>query len=383
MSCYITDGLRTPIGKTGGLFRDFLPEHLAAFLFRAILTKNALPAAAIDQVIMGNTIGPGGNIARMSLLSADFPYSVPGFTVDSQCTSSLTAIILGEALIASGQADLVIAGGLESTSLAPRRCFHENDPRFSGPDDFYEQAPFSPPEIGNPATLAGAEELAERFFISRSAMDELAFNSHQKAAQAVDILKPVILPLVRDGQNIQADQCIRPDISRQLLARMPGLLSKNGLITAGNSCLKHDGAAVLLLASEAAAEKYALKPQGKIRAAASAGCDPNLFPLSPVCAVRSLLTKAKLDLTDIDAVEINEAFAVKILACCQELALPLGKVNRLGGALAYGHPYGASGAIITLHLLRTLAVENLRFGIASAGAVGGLGTAILLEALSC
>ncbi len=381
MSCYIVDGLRTPIGKTGGILKDFLPEHLAAAVFTALLERNNLPAESIDQVAMGNVVGPGGNIARLSVLEAGFPYSTPAFTIDAQCGSSLTALGLAQALIASGQADLVIAGGVESTSLAPRRRFHENDPRFTGAADYYEQAPFSPPHIGNPSTLQGAERLAEAFAISRAALDEVALSSHKKAAAARKFLTSAILPLVKNEKTIQDDQCIRADISPRLLSRMPGLLSPDSLTTAGNSCLRHDGAAALLLASEKARHRYALRPRAKALASASTGCDPNHFPLGPVYAIRELLEKQNLSLEEIDAVEINEAFAVKILACCQELSLPLDKVNRLGGALAYGHPYGASGAMITLHLLRTLEQEQMRLGIAAAGAVGGLGTALLLEVI--
>ncbi len=165
----------------------------------------------------------------------------------------------------------------------------------------------------------------------------------------------------------------------KLLTRMKPVFKKNGRITAGNTCLKHDGAAALLLASAKAVKQYRLNPQAQITATASCGCDPKLFPLGPVYAIQKLLEKVGLPLENVDAVEINEAFAVKILACCQQLGLSLAKTNILGGALAYGHPYGASGAIILLHLLKALQQTEGHLGIASIGAVGGIGEAILIE----
>lgn len=378
---YLIGGMRTPIGKTGGSLKDFLPEQLAATVLNEVLNRYEISPKIVDQVILGNVVGPGGNIARVSVLEAGWPYAIPALTIDGQCGSGLSAINLAVSQIRSGTANLVMAGGVESTSMAPRRQFNSNDPRFQGEDVYYERAPFSPPIVGDPDTGVAAESLVEKLAISRRDMDLLALESHHRAGQtqAQGLLKDIIVSLTAKNKVIESDECIRTHMSLKLLERMKPVFKKGGKITAGNTCLKHDGAAVVLIASHKAIKRYQLTPQAQITATADCGCDPNLFPLAPVYAIRKLLKKANLPLTTIAALEINEAFAVKILACCQELGFSLNKTNRLGGALAYGHPYGASGAIILLHLLKALQQVKGRFGIAAIGAVGGMGTATLIE----
>lgn len=378
---YLIGGMRTPIGKTGGYLKDLLPEHLAAVVLNEVVAKYELSPNDIDQVILGNAVGPGGNIDRVSVLEAGWPYSIPAITVDSQCGSGLSAVSFAVSQIISGNADIIIAGGVESTSMAPRRQFNLNDPRFQNENAYYERAPFSTPSIGDPDTGETAENLAEQLEITRKDMDALALESHKRAARAQEqgYLQDIITPIKVPGKIIDSDECIRKNITLKLLERMKPVFRHGGKITAGNTCLKHDGAAVILIASHAAVQKYNLQPQGIIRGTASCGCNPNLFPLGPVPAIQKLLTKNNLQLTDIDAMEINEAFAVKILACCQQLGFSLNKTNILGGALAYGHPYGASGAIILLHLLKALQQVDGRLGIAAIGAVGGMGMATLIE----
>ena len=378
---YIIGGMRTPIGKTGGYLKDLLPEHLSSIVLQEVINKYHISPKNIDQVILGNVVGPGGNIARVSVLQAGWPYSTPALTVDSQCGSGLSAINLAANQILAGDGELLLAGGVESTSMAPRRQFNHNDPRFQGENAYYERAPFSPPSIGDPEVGEGAENLAMELSISRKAMDLLALTSHQKASKVQDegFFKDIIAPITLLDKTITTDECIRRGITLKLLERMKPAFRVGGKITAGNTCLKHDGAAVILLASQRAVQKYNLTPQAIIRGTANAGCDPNAFPLGPVSAIQQLLSKKGLTLKDIDALEINEAFAVKILACCQQLGFSLDKTNILGGALAYGHPYGASGAIIILHLLKALQQTKGRLGIASIGAVGGMGIATLIE----
>ncbi len=378
---YIIGGMRTPIGKTGGYLKDLLPEHLSSIVLQEVITKYHLSPNNIDHVIFGNAVGPGGNIARVSVLEAGWPYSTPALTVDSQCGSGLSAINLAASQLLAGDGELLLAGGVESTSMAPRRQFNHNDPRFQGENVYYERAPFSPPSIGDPEVGEGAENLAMELSISRKAMDLLALTSHQRASKVQDegFFQDIIAPITLLDKTITTDECIRRGITLKLLERMKPAFRVGGKITAGNTCLKHDGAAVILLASQRAVQKYSLKPQAIIRGTANAGCDPNTFPLGPVSAIQRLLGKKGLELKDIDALEINEAFAVKILACCQLLGFSLDKTNILGGALAYGHPYGASGAIIILHLLKALQQTKGRLGIASIGAVGGMGIATLIE----
>ncbi|MHB1419099.1 MAG: thiolase family protein [Bacillota bacterium] len=378
---YIVGGARTPIGKSGGLLKEFLPESLAATVLNHIIKKYSLDPGAIDQVILGNAAGPGGNIARVSALEAGWPFSIPALTVDFQCGSGLAGIILGASQIIAGQADLVIAGGVESTSMAPRRQFNPQDPRFQGEDVFYERAPFSTTAVGDPEMGEGAENVARLKNIPREEMDRLALESHQKAYRAAQagLIKDYLAPVAAAGGVITEDEGIRPNISLKLLSRMPPVFLKDGSVTAGNTCLKHDGAAAVLLASEEALGMYHLQPEALLVGSAFAGGDPNYFPLAPVPAVLRLLKKTHTVLDEIDAVEINEAFAVKVLSCCQELGLDQEKTNILGGALAYGHPYGASGAIILLHLLAALRWLKGSQGIAAIGVAGGQGAAVQVE----
>ncbi len=378
---YLIGGLRTPIGKTGGILKDFLPENLASMVLNQVAAKYELSPHNLDQVIMGNAVGPGGNIARVSVLAAGWPYSTPAITVDTQCGSGLSAVNLAYSQIRSGEAELIIAGGVESTSMAPRRQFNPTDPRFQGDTIYYERAPFSTPAVGDPDIGDAAEHLAKELSISREAMDLLALESHKRATLTKEqgLFNDIITPIYSSGNRVDSDECIRSRISLKLLERLKPVFVDGGKITAGNTCLKHDGAAVILLASKHAVSKYNLKPQALITGTASCGCDPNIFPLGPVASIQKLLKNNNLQITDVDAIEINEAFAVKILACCQQLDYSLQKTNILGGALAYGHPYGASGAIILLHLLKALQEVKGRRGIASIGAVGGMGIATLIE----
>jgi acetyl-CoA C-acetyltransferase len=378
---YLIGGLRTPIGKTGGILKDFLPEDLASIVLNEAAARYKISPSDLDQVILGNAVGPGGNIARVSVLAAGWPYSTPAITVDTQCGSGLSAVNMAYSQIRSGEAELIIAGGVESTSMAPRRQFNPTDPRFQGEAVYYERAPFSTPAVGDPDIGEAAEHLAEQMFISREAMDLAALESHKRASltQEQGILKDIIFPIAASGRTISWDECIRSRINLKLLERMKPVFMDGGKITAGNTCLKHDGAAVILLASQHAVAKYNLKPQAIITGTASCGCDPNTFPLGPVAAIQKLLKRNNLQIKNVDALEINEAFAVKILACCQQLNYNPDKTNILGGALAYGHPYGASGAIILLHLLKALQQIKGRYGVASIGAVGGMGIATLIE----
>lgn len=378
---YLVGGYRTPIGKTGGILKNFLPEQLAAAVLNGTIEKFQLLPSAIEQVLLGNAVGPGGNIARVSLLKAGWPFHIPAMTIDLQCGSGLAAINMAADQIRARQADLILAGGVESTSMAPRRQFNSNDPRFQGVDKFYERAPFSPSEIGDPEMGQGAEEVARLQGISREKMDNWALTSHKRAiaAKKEGLLTDIIFPLTEKEKTIAQDEGIRLNMSARLLQRLPSAFVEDGVITAGNACLTHDGAAVILLASAHALKKYNLKPVARILGNVVVGFDPRIFPLSPVVTIKKLLTRTGVKMEEVDGVEINEAFAVKVLACCDQLGLDLERTNILGGALAYGHPYGASGAIILLHLLKALQKVEGRLGIASLGVAGGQGVATLIE----
>ncbi|CAH2214360.1 thiolase family protein [Tepidibacter aestuarii] len=377
---YIIGGLRSPIGKTNGAFKNILPEDIVAQLLNNILKKYNLQKESIHELILGNCVGPGGNIARLSLLKAGFPYSSVGTTIDFQCGSSLKAINLGASLVMSGQRDLIIVGGVESTSLEPKKQYNKKDPRYINSDIFYKRAQFSPFEIGDPDMIKGAENVSTLKNISKDEMDKWALKSHKRALYARDnnLLNDIISPIDINDRAIDYDQGIKNTINERLLKKVKPIY-EGGNLTAGNSCLTHDGAALILLASENAVDKYNLNPIAEFISESNVGVDPNLSPLGPIASINSLLKKENLSIDDIDLFEINEAFAVKAIACMRELNIPENKLNILGGALAYGHPYGASGAIIMLHLIKALQITNKKLGIASLGVAGGLGISTLIK----
>jgi len=377
---YIIGGLRTPIGRTGGVLKSYLPEQLTAYLMNALLEKYKLSNEYIDEFILGNCVGPGGNLARLSLLQAGWPLYVPATTIDFQCGSSLKALEIAASLIQSGNRELIVVGGAESTSLQPNKQYHPKDPRFQGANVFYKRAQFSSLSIGDPDMIEGAENVADKFAINRDEMDKWAVESHERALHARNEkrLQNVICPLCIEHNIIEEDESIRETASLKLMKRASAIKAK-GKITPGNGCLTHDGAALILMASEKAVRKYGLCAEAEWLGGVSVGLDPNLSPLGPVFAVKRLLEQKQLSISQIDSIEINEAFAVKVLAFLKSFQYDAEKINSLGGALAYGHPYGASGAIIVLHLLEALKKHNGRLGIATLGVAGGQGIAALIE----
>jgi acetyl-CoA C-acetyltransferase len=378
---YIVGGLRTPIGKTNGCLKDFLPEKLTAYLIKEIIRKYNITKDDVEEVILGNVIGPGGNLARLSLLEAGLPFHVIGTTIDFQCGSSLKAINMAASLIKSGERDLVMVGGAESTSLAPNKQYHPKDERYKGKDVFYKRAQFSPYSIGDPDMIEGAENVAKYCNIEREPMDIWAVESHLKALKAREEkkLKDIICNIKTEDGVMMEDESIRSNASLRLMKRARPILNQGGRITSANACLTHDGAALIVMASEKAVKKHNLNPKAQWIAGDSVGFNPNLSPLGAAFAVEKLLKLNNLNIDEIDLIEINEAFAVKILAFLKYFNCPKEKVNVFGGALAYGHPYGASGAIIMIHLLEALKNKNKKIGVATLGVAGGLGVATIVE----
>ncbi len=377
-SVYIIGGLRTQIGKTNGILKHILPEKLTAHLISGILDKYKISKENIEEVIVGNVIGPGGNIARLSLLEAGLLFSTVGTTIDFQCGSSLKAINMAANMIRAGERDLVIAGGTESTSLAPKKQYNRNDFRYRGEDIFFKRAQFSPYYIGDPDMIEGAEYTANYCNITREEMDILAVESHGKAIKARDEKK--LLNIIYPYMGIpKEDESIRNNVSIELMRKAKPILKAGSKITSANACLTHDGAALVLLASKEAVKKYNLKVEAELVYGASTGISPMLSPLGATFAIEEILNSRKLNIKDIDLVEINEAFAVKIIAFLKHFNYQRQKVNVYGGALAYGHPYGASGAVIILHLIEALKDKNKKRGIAAMGVGGGLGVATMIE----
>ncbi|WP_082233160.1 thiolase family protein [Halobacillus massiliensis] len=371
----IVEAKRTPIGKAGGRLSHLPPEKLMQPLLE-VLTED-LDCNELNDVILGNVVGPGGNIARLSLLTAGLPVSVPGVTIDRQCGSGLEAINMAARFIQSGAGDIYIAGGVESTSLAPWKikkpaCIHEAP-------EIFTRARFSPPFIGDPEMGEAAENVAERYFISREEQDEFAFYSHKKAVRAQ-----------RDGtfndeivtvDNVDRDECPRPDTSLEKLSRLQPVFKKGGTVTAGNACPMNDGAAAVLIMSLEKCQQLGFKPLARFVDSTSAGVDPNLLGIGPVPAIKRLWERQNLSERDVDCVEFNEAFASQSLASLKEMNISLEKVNRSGGALALGHPYGASGAVLVTRLIAEMKRSSFHRGMASLGVGGGMGLAAFFESL--
>jgi acetyl-CoA C-acetyltransferase len=367
---------RTPIGKAGGILKDVAPEQLVAVLLQDIVKNTGIQTSEIDEVMVGNTVGPGGNLARLSLLTAGFPYEVPGVTVDRQCGSGLEAINMAARHIQAGAGDIYLAGGVESTSLAPWKV--EKPKAFELPR-FFSRARFSPDSIGDPDMGVAAENVAEVFQITREEQDIYALASHQKAiaSQKSGRFKDEIVSV--NGNDV--DECPRENTNMELLSSLKPVFKPNGTVTAGNACPINDGAAMVLLMSERKCTELGLKPLAEFIDATSAGVDPNVLGIGPVPAVKKLLERNNLNIKNIDLVEFNEAFASQVLASLRELNISETKVNLGGGALALGHPYGASGAILITRLCNELQKSNLKIGLATLGIGGGLGVASLIKRL--
>lgn len=370
---YILGGLRSYIGVVNGMYRHVPAEKLGAAVLRQLLEKYPVEP---DYVICGNGVGAGGNITRLMTLEAGLDNRVPAFTIDVQCGSGLESIAVAAAKIACGDADVVIAGGFESSSTQPRRGYNPNHPDYNG-DSWYSVAKFMPDIHRETVMLEGAEEAALKEHITKEEMDRWVLRSHKWAAQAAEqnLLENIIAPVF----GAMKDEGIRPRMSQRLLDRMPKVLTGGQYITAANSCLINDGAAFVVLCSQEYLQKRGLVPQAKVLASTACGGDPLISPRTAVAALEKLLVKNNLTEADIDGFELNEAFAVIDVMFARSFSNSLDKYNVFGGALAYGHPYGASGAIITLHLLESLKQRNGRLGCASVAAAGGVGTALLLE----
>lgn len=371
----IISAKRTAIGKLGGIYKYTPPHVLMAHLIKSLLKETGLKADLVDEVIIGNAVGPGGNLARLSLLEAGLPHTVPGVTVDRQCGSGLEAVNLAARLIQSGAGDIYLAGGVESTSLEPKRIALPSSE--NGASRPMERAQFSPHFIGDPDMGVAAENVARHYQITREKQDEFALSSHKKAisAQIDGRFKSEIISY----QAFFKDEGPRKNMSLKLLERVSPAFVKDGTVTAGNACGLNDGASLILIMSLEKARTLNLGPQLHFIDATSAGVDPNLLGLGPIPAVNKLLKRQNLLISDIDVFEFNEAFASQVIASVENLKIPYDRLNLGGGAIAFGHPYGASGAVLITRLLTEMKRHKLKRGIATLGIAGGLGLATLVE----
>ena len=372
----LVEAKRTAVGKSGGMFKMVPPEKLGAAVLQAIIEECGIDPVQIDEVILGNAVGPGGNLARLTTLTAGFPVDVPAVTIDRQCGSGLEAINIACRLIQAGAGDMYIAGGLESSSRAPWKM-EKPTSLYGDPPAFFQRAPFSPEAIGDPEMGLAAENVAKVYGISREAQDAFAYESHQKAgrAQKENRFQNEIVPVNGQAQ----DEGPRANLSKRLLKRMPAAFEAGGTVTAGNACSVNDGASAVLILSKEKCNELGLRPILEFKDATSAGVDPNVLGIGPIPAVTKLLQRTRLSIDDVGLVEFNEAFASQVLASIRELNIPEGKLNVGGGAIALGHPYGASGAILVTRLLTEIKRTNAKRAIATLGIGGGLGVATLFE----
>lgn len=371
---YILGGLRSYVGLSKGMYRHVPAEKLGAAVLKQVMEKYNISKP--DYIIAGNGVGAGGNIARLMMLEAGVDQAVPAFTIDAQCGSGLESIAVAATKIECGEADIIIAGGFESSSCQPRRGLNANHPDYVD-DSWYSVAKFMPGIHRETVMLEGAEQAITKEKVSKEELDAWVLRSHKLATEARNqkLLTNIIAPVFDATQ----DEGIRPRMSQKLIDRLPKLLPEGKLLTAANACLINDGAAFVVLCSESYLKKHSLKAQAKVIASTACGGDPMVSPRTAVTALEKLLSRTQLQEEDIDAFELNEAFAVIDVIFARTYPHSLNKYNVFGGALAYGHPYGASGAIITLHLLESLRQRNGHFGCASVAAAGGVGTALLLE----
>ncbi|MDQ5858203.1 MAG: acetyl-CoA C-acetyltransferase [Acidobacteriota bacterium] len=397
---FVLSAARTPIGKFGGSFASLTAADLGEVAAKAAIERSGLPAAAIDETIFGHArqAGGGPNTARQVSHRAGVPDSVPAYTVNKACASSLKALTLGALSIAAGENDAVLVGGTECMSatpyLLPRARFGYRMGNSEVVDAMYRDG-FLCPLCGQ---LMGetAENLVREYGILRAEQDAFAAESQRRAAQAIasgrfaEEIAPVNVAnrgggLIPEGGQIpgilvEKDEHPRPDTTVESLAKLPPVFDpESGTVHAGNSSGITDGAAALVLASEEATRKSGVEPLARVVAWTSAGVDPARMGVGPVPALRALLERQKLKLDAVDLIELNEAFAAQVIACARELPLDLARVNVNGGAIALGHPIGATGARISTTLLHEMKKRRAKRGIATLCVSGGMGMAVLFE----
>ncbi len=393
---YVIDALRTPIGRYGGALANARPDDLAARVVREVVDRNGLPETEVDDVYMGCTNQAGEdnrNVARMAALLAGLPVEVPGVTVNRLCASGLEAVNQASRAVRVGEGDLFLAGGVESMTRAPLAMPKPERSFDRGNRTVYDTTigwRFTNPRMKelNYTDSMGetAENVAERYGISRERQDEFALESHRRAVAAAEAARfddeVVALQVPQpkgDPVTVHADEGPRADTSAEKLARLRPAFREGGSVTAGNSSQLNDGAACLVLASEERAQALGREPLARIVATGVAGVEPAYMGVGPIPAARQALERAGLDAADLDLVELNEAFAAQSLACADELGIPYEKLNVNGGAIALGHPLGCSGARILTTLIWEMRRRGARYGLATMCIGVGQGLATIVE----
>jgi acetyl-CoA C-acetyltransferase len=381
----IVSAVRTAIARQGQSLAT-VPAHVfgAEVIKEAVKRANIAPEQ-VDDVIFGNVLSGGGNIARLTALQTGLSINIPGLTVDRQCGSGINAVALAAQAIRAGEGDIYIAGGTESMSRAPYLMDRPEKP-YSSTLPRFRKSQLSPKEIGDPPMGITAENLVKKYNITREEQDEFALKSQQKMAIAMEEgrfdeqIVPITVP-VRKGEPIifKKDEHPRPNTSFEALAKLPPAFIEGGTVTAGNSSGLNDAASALVVMSSSKANELGLKPLAVIRETAVAGVDPNIMGIGPVPAVRKVLAKSGLGLHDFDLIELNEAFAAQVIAVNRELDMDLEKVNVNGGAIAHGHPLGATGAILITKAVYELHRTDGQYALITACIGGGQGIATIIE----
>ncbi len=395
---YIIDGIRTPVGNLKGVLSPVRADDLAALVIKEIVARNpSIPAEAIDDVIMGcvNQAGDDNrNVARMSLLLAGLPYTVPGETINRLCASGMSAVIAASRAIKAGDGDVFVAGGVEHMTRGPwvisktSSAFGQDAQMFDSSFGWRFVNPKMHSMYGTDSMGITAENLAEMYHISREDQDQFSYNSQMKATAAMksgrlaEEIIPVEIPSKKgESTFIKNDEFIKPTTTLEILAKLKPSFNKTGTVTAGNASGLNDGAAALYVVSGEAVEKYNLKPIARIVSSAVVGVEPRIMGIGPVGATRNALAKAGLTLNDIDIIELNEAFAAQSLACIRELGMKDDdpRINPNGGAIAIGHPLGMSGARIIYSAALELRKQQKRYALATMCIGLGQGYAVILE----
>lgn len=396
---FVVDACRTPMGRLGGQLAHVRPDDLAAHALRRLLDRNpSLNPGAVEDVVWGaaNQAGEDNrNVARMAVLLAGLPIEVGGVTVNRLCGSGLQAVIQATHALAGGWGEVMVAGGSESMTRAPFVMAKADRAFPTRPPDVVDtvlgwrlvnpkmKAAYPPITMG-----MTAERVAERFGVSRLDQDTFALHSHQKAVAAWQLgrfkteVEPIDAPVDarrREVRTIEEDEGPRPDSSLEALARLPAAFLEGGTVTAGNSSPMNDGAAAVLLATEIGLRQHGLTPLARIVSSAAAGVEPDLMGIGPVPASTKALQRAGLEVSNLDLVELNEAFAAQSIATIRLLGLDPDVVNVNGGAIALGHPLGASGARIFTTLVHELTRRNLKYGLATMCIGVGQGVAAVVE----
>jgi acetyl-CoA C-acetyltransferase len=387
---FVLSAARTPIGRFGGAFASLSAADLGEVAARAAVERSGLPPAAIDETIFGHArqAGGGPNTARQVSHRASIPDSVPAYTVNKACASSLKALTLGALSIAAGENDVVLVGGTECMSatpyLLPRARFGYRMGNSEIVDAMYRDG-FLCPLCGQ---LMGetAENLVREYGILRAEQDALAAESQRRAARAIasgrfaDEIAPVSVAGKKATTVVEKDEHPRPDTTAEALAKLPPVFDpESGTVHAGNSSGITDAAAALVLGSEEQVRRAGVQPLARVVAWTSAGVEPERMGIGPVPALRRLLEGRKLRLSDVDLIELNEAFAAQVIACARELPFDLERLNVNGGAIALGHPIGATGARISTTLLHEMKKRDAKRGVATLCVSGGMGMAVLFE----